>query len=87
MWEKYFWLFISVLIMMGLCVGYWFLQRYLRNQALSDVDDNRIASEFGLPELREMLKKGLINQEEFEKLKEKVIRETNPEYFNTIKKQ
>jgi hypothetical protein len=71
--------------MIGLIVGYWFLQRYLRDQALLRMDNKEIGSELGLPELREMLKKSLITQDEFEKLKEKVIRDTNPEHFQRIK--
>jgi uncharacterized membrane protein len=80
MWEIYFWLIISILIIIGLCIGYWLLQRFLRDQALSHMDDKGLTSEFGLSELREMLKKGLINQDEFEKLKEKVIRDMNTDY-------
>ena len=76
MWEIYFWLIIGFLIITGLCVAYWFVQRHLKQRALSDAHDDS-SEGLTLPELRQMLKKGLINQEGFDKLKAIVIAEVN----------
>jgi predicted Zn-dependent peptidase len=48
----------------------------MKQRALCDAHDDS-SQALTLPELRQMLKKGLISQEEFDKLKKIVIAEVN----------
>jgi len=70
-WEKYHWVIIAVaLIMIGLYVAFLLIWRYMKKSAQKETDD--MCMTFSLPQLCDMLKQGLINKEEYEKLRQMI---------------
>ena len=76
MWEKY-WLLISILILiLGAYAAFVLIWRYWKSKR-SAQENGKLQIPFTLGDLRDMLKRGLIDQKEFEKLRKKIIDECN----------
>jgi hypothetical protein len=74
MWARY-WLLISILIIILVAYGAFIIIWRHRKAARSEAMEDEPQIPFTLGDLRDMLKKGLIDQNEFEKLRKKIIGE------------
>jgi uncharacterized membrane protein len=76
MWARY-WLLISILIIILVAYGVFILLWRHRKATRSSQTEDEPQNPFTLDDLQDMLKKGLIDQDEFKKLRKKIMDECN----------